>query len=72
MRYYILSILSVVTFLTLTSESALAARKKISGEAVVDIAEDFKNNKSEMIYSVRDKASGRLQRLQFKTSEFPI
>ena len=46
--------------------------KKLRGKAVVNIAEDFENKKSEMHYFIQEAQSKRFYRLNFKTGEFPI
>jgi gametolysin peptidase M11 len=47
------------------SASAQSAQKHIRGQAIVLVADDFKNHSSETQYYVRDEETGNLQALRF-------
>lgn len=59
-------------FAFLFTISITAHAKKISGEAVVSIAEDIKTKRSEMIYSIIESKTGKSQRLKFQQGAFPV
>lgn len=69
-KRFVTALISLIV--VIFQNTAFAKSKKITGQAHVQIAEDFQAKKSQMIYLVEDETDKKFYKLKFKTGEFPM